>query len=304
MRIDGAHQPKNVLMKLELKELETDLLTTSCEYALLVPENGGEGLPLLYLLHGGGGSRDMLAHQQLQLETAINDGVIDPVVVATPSAGISYYMDDIDGKERWETLLMTELRDDIRQQTGADVDRLLVIGFSMGGAGSLRLAFRNPNHFVGVASLEAGVDPFLRLEDMPDWYAMTVSERIDDKFGDPVDEDFWAKNNPANIAANDPDRLIESGLKIMLEVGTHDGLFNHHNVEFLHRVLFDHGIKHEYRTVLGANHIGQSMPDRMRAALSFLNVALNPPPPDTAADAFSAQMVEGMRAMGIEPPPF
>ena len=90
----------------------------------------------------------------------------------------------------------------------------------------------------------------------------------------------------------------------MLEVGTHDGLFNHHNVEFLHRVLFDHGIKHEYRTVLGANHVGQSMPDRMRAALSFLNAALNPPPPDTAADAFSAQMVEGMRAMGIEPPPF
>ncbi|MAV27249.1 MAG: hypothetical protein CMQ05_14230 [Gammaproteobacteria bacterium] len=210
-------------------------------------------------------------------------------------------MDSHDGSEQWETLLMTSLRADISRQTGAHLDRLLVSGISMGGVGSLRLAFRNP--FVGVASLDPGVEPFLRLGDMPTWYATTVDGRIGAKFGDPLDEDFWTANNPSNIAANDPDRLIASGLKIMLEVGTDDGLFDHHNAEFLHRVLFDHGVKYEYRTVLGANHIGESMPGRLPGALAFLNTALNPPSPDTAANAFTTQVAAGMRAAGVEPPP-
>ncbi len=76
-------------MILEQKELDTDLISDNCEYAVLVPEEGGEGLPLLYLLHGGGVSRNFLTNLQPQLEGAIDDGVIDPLLIATSSAGMS-----------------------------------------------------------------------------------------------------------------------------------------------------------------------------------------------------------------------
>ena len=280
--------------------LNTRLVSGGCDYAVLAPQNNPGGLRLLYLLHGGGGDRDFLQRMRDQIEQAIDSNLIDPVIVATPSAGMSYYMDYHDASERWETLLMGELRDQIGLDYDIDDTRLLVSGISMGGVGALRLAFRNPDQFTAVASLEAGVDPFLALTDMPDWYSITADNRIGSKFGEPVDETFWAANNPANIAQHRPEAL--GALKIYLEVGTDDSLLNHHNVEFLHRVLFDAGIKHEYRTVLGADHIGDSLPGRFMDALRFLGLALRPPAPDPAAARLKRQMQQTYADAGIVPP--
>ena len=44
--------------KLELGELRTELLPIPLEYSALVPAEPAQKLRLLYLLHGGGGSRD------------------------------------------------------------------------------------------------------------------------------------------------------------------------------------------------------------------------------------------------------
>ena len=123
------------------------------------------------------------------------------------------------------------------------------------------------------------------------------------QFGVPVNEAFWAANNPACIVADDPQRIRESGLKIYLEVGTDDSLGNHHNVEFLHRVMFDHGVKHEYRTVLGADHVGATLAERTRYALRFLQSALHPPAVDPAVAPVRAMMAARYKQAGIAPPP-
>ena len=234
------------------------------------------------------------------VEEAVSSDWIDPLVVVTPSAGGSYYMDFQDGSELWESMILTELIPQLEADLGIDPARLLISGASMGGVGSLRIAFRHPQRFLAVASLEPGVDPFLRLADKPDWYAMTEDGRLGSKFGTPIDEEFWRANNPASIAMENPDAL--AGLRILLEVGTHDGLFNHHNVEFLHRVLFDQNIKHEYRTYLGANHMGNSLPIRTLEALKFLGRALRPTESDVAADQFSKAVLQGYEDLGIAPP--
>ena len=296
------HPEGRLLMRYRKASLQTALVRDSLKYGVLAPDDNPGGLPLLFLLHGGGGDRRMLENQVALIEAAVAQGVIEPLVVVTPSVGMSYYMDSIDGDERWETAIMTVLTDQVAQDYGVDTDRQVIAGVSMGGVGSLRLAFRHPGRFVAVAALEAGVDPFLRLADQPAWYAHSEDARIGDKFGVPVDEAYWRSLNPASIAADDPDRLKASGLRIFIEVGTHDGLFNHHNVEFLHRVLFDHGIKHEYRTILGADHIGASLPGRITEALRFLGNSLVPEVPDEAAEEFRAAIRRNYEARGITPP--
>ena len=69
------------------------------------------------------------------------------------------------------------------------------------------------------------------------------------------------------------------GLSIYLEVGDQDLLLLYldQGTEFVHRVLFDAGISHEYRLVKGADHVGASVGPRFLDALSFIGRQINPP---------------------------
>ncbi len=114
-------------------------------------------------------------------------------------------------------------------------------------------------------------------------------------FGSPIDEDFWKKNNPAYIVRENADKIRRSEIKIYLEVGTEDffGLFR--GAEFLHRVLFDRNIRHEFRYVYGADHLGVSFRERISNGFSFLNRVINPleePSEVIKAREFFTQMKE------------
>src|SRR4051794_38149626 len=77
------------------------------EYSVCRPsDNNDSGLPLLYCLHGGGGSRDFLERVMPALEQAWADRVIPPLVAVTPSTSAkAFYMNLRDGSERWEDAL-------------------------------------------------------------------------------------------------------------------------------------------------------------------------------------------------------
>ena len=114
-------------------------------------------------------------------------------------------------------------------------------------------------------------------------------------FGSPIDEDYWKKNNPAYIVRENKNQIRKSEIKIYLEVGTEDffGLFR--GAEFLHRTLFDCDIRHEFRYVYGADHLGISFRDRITNGFSFLNRIINPleePPDVIKAREFFLQMKE------------
>ena len=133
------HPEGRLLMRYRKASLQTALVRDSLKYGVLAPDDNPGGLPLLFLLHGGGGDRRMLENQVALIEAAVAQGVIEPLVVVTPSVGMSYYMDSIDGDERWETAIMTVLTDQVAQDYGVDADRQVIAGVSMGGVGSLRL---------------------------------------------------------------------------------------------------------------------------------------------------------------------
>ncbi len=234
--------------------------------------------PLVIQLHGGGGSNENMERMARFLEQAITEDRIEPAVSVMPSVGRSFYMDFKDGSQKWESFITQDLLAYMRETYNVTPGRegTLITGISMGGMGSLRTAFKHPDLFEAVAGMEPGIEPALAFDDIQlrdrFWRSDALFKRL---FGDPVDKDYWAANNPATIAATDPERLID--LAIYLEAGDQDMFYLHHGTEFLHRTLFDAGVSHEYRMVRGADHIGPSIRPRFLDAMSFFGRVLDPP---------------------------
>lgn len=234
--------------------------------------------PLIIQLHGGGGSSANMSAMAGMLESAITDGRIPASVSVMPSAGRSFYMDYRDGSQKWETFIVADLIGYMRSGYNVPEGRegTLITGVSMGGMGSLRIALKHPDVFQAVASMEPGIEPALAFDDIElrdsFWRDQSLFEEI---YGKPIDKAYWAANNPATIASGSPDRL--KGLGIYLEAGDQDMFFLHHGTEFMHRVLFDKGVSHEYRLVRGADHVGPSIQPRFIYAMEFFGRILTPP---------------------------
>jgi S-formylglutathione hydrolase len=270
--------------RLERFSLESQRVPSPVEVAVLTPASQAGGpLPLLLLLHGGGGSADNLERLQPDLEHAWSRGELAPCIVATPSCQRSFYLDTFDGSESWETFLLEELIPALRGRCPVETNRegTLLSGISMGGMGALRLAFKYPERFAAVAVLEPGIEPALAFAEIP--LRDRLYRELDymqTRYGKPIDEPHWQANNPANIARTNAAAIADSGLTIYFECGDADSLFLHHGAEFLHRVLWDAGISHEYRLLRGADHLGSSLVWRTRDMLAFLGRHLDPPPAD------------------------
>jgi S-formylglutathione hydrolase len=298
----------------ETIELTSKLVPSPVKVSVLLPAGyqASQKLPLLLMLHGGGGDNGFLERMRPTVEAAWAAGDFPPTVVVTPDVGRSLYMDFKDGSQKWETFLVTEMIPELRRRYGLSAERskTVVTGISMGGLGSLRLGFDHPEVFGGLAAMEPGIEPALAFEDVK----MRNRFQRDDAFfksifGDPVDPEFWKKANPANMVLANRDAILKSGLAIYLEVGDLDMFHLDEGTEYLHRVMWDHGIRHEYRLVRGADHTGKTVPLRMRDALRFLNrEVLNPPPADETLVAARPRIDRLRRSMGVaddEPrPPF
>jgi S-formylglutathione hydrolase len=263
-------------------KVETRLVPGPVDVAVYLPPGydpkRAETYPLIIQLHGGGGSSAAMPRMAEMLEDGIEEGLVPASVSVMPSAGRSFYMDYRDGSEKWETFIVEDLLTWMRANYNVARGRegTLITGISMGGMGSLRIAFKHPDRFQAVAGMEPGIEPALSFSEVKlrdrFWRDDALLQSI---YGSPVDEAYWAANNPATIAQTASERLV--GLGIYLEAGDQDMFFLHHGTEFLHRVLFDKGVSHEYRLVKGAEHVGPSIRPRFLNALDFFGRILNPP---------------------------
>ena len=266
-------------------------------YALLPPgyvteqgaEHGAEPLPLVLNLHGGGGSGEVLKRQQPIFERLWASGELPPLVIVTPSVTPRcFYMDFEDGSERWESFLVGPFLEHLRGRFAVRSDRrgTLVTGISMGGMGSLRLAFKHPQLFGAVAAMEPGIEPIDDWSDMrPKHRFWRADELMQSAYGAPVDREYWNANNPAPIAQRRAAELRDAGLRIFLEAGDEDLFWLYEGAEFLHQVLWRERIRHEYHLYLGAEHVGRTLGPRTEVAYRFLAAGLSDPEPDPAVAA-------------------
>ena len=272
-------------------DFKTNLIPHAVPYAVLLPDGYKEGapLPLLIYLHGGGGDRTALTRLRGVFEEEWKAGRVPKMVVATPSVTPRcFYMDYKDGAEKWETMIVGAFREHLQQAYNASSDpkKNFMMGPSMGGEGSLRMGLKYPEKFGAIAAQEPGIEPILHWKDMQPRHRFWREDNLfETAFGKPVDPAYWEANNPASIAKANMKRIIDSGLQIYLDVGDQDMFLLYEGTEFIHRVLWDGGVFHEYHIVHGADHVGRTLRPRTVEALQFFTRVLNPPPIDPVAEA-------------------
>ena len=287
--------------------LDTKLVPGPVEYNVLLPDgyDSEKGpLPLLLFLHGGGGDRTFLTRLRAAIDDMWNAGTLPKMVVVTPSAARSFYMDYKDGSQKWESFIVGPFLDHLRQTYRVTRERkgTLLFGISMGGLGGLRLGFKYPDKFEAVAALEPGIDPALKWKDVkPRNRFYRSDELMQTIFGKPFDEGYWEANNPASICVANSDKIRASGLGIYIDVGDVDAFNINEGTEFIHRIMWDFKIPHEYHLVRGADHVGRTIRPRTTEALGFLARVLNPPPADPEADALRRQLEPLKRASEKKP---
>jgi S-formylglutathione hydrolase len=272
---------------LDTATLPTRLVPSPVTYRLLRPAAPaaapGPAPALMLCLHGGLGGADLLEQMAPTFQAMWTAAALPEMLVVTPEARQSLYLDYRDGSQRWETFIVTELLPHVRAVHGASRERgrTVVGGVSMGGLGALRLGLKHVGDFGVVVAWEPAIEPALcwtdvRLEDRF-WRPQAM---LEERFGRPLDEAYWADNNPATLVSRHAEAIRRSDVRIYLEAGTDDVYGLHRGAEHLHRLLYDRGVAHEYRSVYGADHVGATLDARFRDGLGFVARMLGPTAPD------------------------
>src|SRR5580704_12723945 len=120
-------------MNVELRELKSASLPEAVPYAVITPPDYEQSapLPLCLVLMGGGGSRQSLVDSRPLFDAWWADGSLPPMVLATPSAGMSYYVD-------WDSFLVAEFIPHLRATCNVvpEASFTAIAGISMGGYGA------------------------------------------------------------------------------------------------------------------------------------------------------------------------
>jgi len=280
-------------------ELRSTLVPEPAEYSVLLPDSYEETkspFPLILLLHGGGSSHEELKLWQTSFDKLWQRAEVAEAVVVMPNTESSLYMDFKDGSEKWQSFINGPFIKHVGENFNVSTNRehLVIGGTSMGGLGAFRFAFSNPGQFSGVAALEPAIMPALHWEDVPQWNRFFLNDDLLEKgYGKPFDSHFWGKLQPAAIATTNANQISASGLQIYLECGDEDYLNLHDGAEFLHGLLRENQILHEYHLIRGANHLGRTLAGRREEAIRFLDRVLHPPGPDGSPDL--KHMIEVLR---------
>ena len=136
---------------------------TPVSYHVYVPEIYDRAkerrFPVLYWLHGSGGGARGLPWLARHFDAAIGSGKTPPMLVVFPNGRrLSLWVDSKDGSVPMEEIFMKELipHIDATWRTRASRESRLIEGFSMGGYGAARLAFKYPEVIAAASILSGG----------------------------------------------------------------------------------------------------------------------------------------------------
>ncbi|MBX6363808.1 MAG: esterase [Gemmatimonadetes bacterium] len=240
------------------------------DYRILAPADlrPDERLPLILHLHGAMSS----AAQSLEAARSVYDaawrrGTLPRAIVAcasTPTVG-GFYIDQTDGP-RWETLVAREFPEVVEERFHVG-ERRAVLGSSMGGYGALKLAFREPERYAAVAALCPAVFPAETAAAVPERNRPSVLGELNQAMG--ADEATYRRNSVYGIVRSNLDRIRAAGLGIYVDCGDADEFGLHDGAAFLHRLLTECAVPHEFRSVAGAGHADPGG-IRLAAAVDFL----------------------------------
>ena len=195
-------------------------------------------LPVLYLLHGLGGSENdwaMFGNIRETMDSAIEAGIVPPMLVVMPGGGSSWYVNNPDpgGSGAMADALDGDLIPyvDTHFPTLSCRGGRIIGGVSMGGFGALLQAMDHKDLFTAAFGLSSAL--FAPMPDDEAEKAKRVTRMFRGVYGNPVD---WNRFNGWNLFprldayARDPDRT-----PIRLAVGSDDFA----NLRAMNRKLVD-----------------------------------------------------------------
>jgi enterochelin esterase-like enzyme/uncharacterized membrane protein len=227
-------------------------------YVYLPPGYGTESrrYPVLYMLHGGGGSKDEWPAYGLvnDVDQSIASKDIAPLIIILPQGDEGYWVNWANGGPRWGDYLARDVRRqvDSTYRTLPDAAHRAIGGLSMGGSGALQLGFNHPDIF-GIVGAHS---PSLHVDDN------TFSQI----YGMGVD---FAQREPIDLAADAPN--IDS-LKIWIDAGQDDPWLDRD--EMLEDNLDKRGIAHNWN-ILDGGHNGEYWIQNLPLYLRFYDSALS-----------------------------
>lgn len=193
--------------------------------------------PVLYMLHGSSGSyREWYSYDiDDTADKLINNNTIKPMIIMMPSGDISFWMDAADGGLQYGYYVAH----DVLQFTDANFRTIpnranrAIGGHSMGGFGSLSIAFNYPTLFSVVGSHSPA---FRNRQNGPPFFG---------------DAEWFAKYDPLELAQSLPVATLKS-LKIWIDTGNNDTEWRP-GAEQLNSILNSRGIPHTWN-VFGGDH--------------------------------------------------
>lgn len=215
--------------------------------------------PVIYYLHGGTGNQREATWMIRKIHKAIQSKEMDPVIVVSPQAmPIGWYVNGNMNDPKVQTgpiedVLIKDMIPyvDAHYRTINSSSGRGLEGFSMGGCGALRLAFKYPDMFCAASSVAGAV---------VSWEEEHMKHALECTFGDidnPASKAYFDSLHPSVFATQNADKIKKAGMKIRLYVGTADKLFDDNGNPIttrFHLLLDSLKIPHTYDIVDGAGH--------------------------------------------------
>lgn len=233
---------------MKYRTLRSTIVGTDVSFLVYLPpgyeSDAPRRYPVVYWLHGRGGSQTGAATFASRLDNAIQAGKAPPmIVVGLNGLKFSSWVDSFNGRYPVQSVIVKEILPhvDAHYRTLANRANRAVEGFSMGGAGAAKIGFRHVELF-GVVSVLGGA-----LHDLESY--MGRGNAFADIYGS--NQEYFQANSPWVLAEKNADR-IRGRTYIRIAVGANDGL-KERNAEY-HELLTRLTIAHTFDVVPDAAH--------------------------------------------------
>ena len=145
--------------------IQSKILNKEVRYTIYLPfdyNTSSRFYPIVYLLHGYT-DNDMgwlqFGEVNMIADEAIAKREIPPMIIVTPDAGVSWYINNFDNTVMWEDFFVKEFIPFIESKYRIRKEKRYrgIAGLSMGGYGTLNFAFKYPDLFSAAAPMSAAI---------------------------------------------------------------------------------------------------------------------------------------------------
>ncbi|MDJ1472891.1 alpha/beta hydrolase [Xanthocytophaga flava] len=255
-------------------QVTSSVMQTTIPTAVVVPDSYKKGkhlYPVLYLLHGGGGSfRDWLTKTpEKKLLHKLAD--LYNIIIVTPDGGpLSYYFDSpVDKASQYETFITKEVLAKIEAtyRTVKDRKGRVIAGLSIGGHGAIYLSCRHPELYCAAGSMSGVMNINTATWNVPPDFAKSREQNFVRLLGPKKDS---LNPFPGYTAVTLTDQMKANDVHLILDCGVDDFLIGPNRD--LHQKLVANKIPHDYTERPGAHtweYWGNALPYQV---LFFQNI--------------------------------